>query len=431
MIGNLVELSRQGHFDVLVHGCNCFNTMGAGIAREIARVFPQAFQADMTTVKADRNKLGTYSVARVERQTGKPLWVVNAYTQYHYGKPGKGQAALLDYVALSRVFAAIARDFPGMHIAYPRVGAGLAGGDWGVIQPIIEARMRQATPGGVRHTLVELPGQVERDRQNMGAPINIASQSTGLGAALTNMSERAREKGHIKHAYPVTMPQGNTYADVEQAYQHLKMRLGENIPEVVDRYNDRLMVDLVARKFDQHDKLSRRVRENGGAQWLAHCKHYTGAKSARMQSWEGPGMQSRFIRNLVAGYAKHVAGFSTYTHVVHVRHAPYDIYVARDMLVRHPDYVDRGFGNTTPIAPGATREQAVAAFARYVQDTAALKARVQAELWGKTLGCWCKKPTTYDLPCHAQVLAAISQGQHWEDESAQQMYGRPVQPSLF
>lgn len=40
--GDLLDLAEQGHFDVILHGCNCQCTMGAGIALAIKRRFPEA-----------------------------------------------------------------------------------------------------------------------------------------------------------------------------------------------------------------------------------------------------------------------------------------------------------------------------------------------------------------------------------------------------
>lgn len=34
--GNLIKLAINGDFDVIIHGCNCFCKMGAGIAKQIA-----------------------------------------------------------------------------------------------------------------------------------------------------------------------------------------------------------------------------------------------------------------------------------------------------------------------------------------------------------------------------------------------------------
>jgi O-acetyl-ADP-ribose deacetylase (regulator of RNase III) len=42
--GDLIRLAILGNFDVIVHGCNCFKTMGGGIAAQIKRVFPKAYQ---------------------------------------------------------------------------------------------------------------------------------------------------------------------------------------------------------------------------------------------------------------------------------------------------------------------------------------------------------------------------------------------------
>lgn len=33
--GDLISLALAGHFEAIVHGCNCFCTMGAGIAKAI------------------------------------------------------------------------------------------------------------------------------------------------------------------------------------------------------------------------------------------------------------------------------------------------------------------------------------------------------------------------------------------------------------
>ena len=126
--GDLISLARQKHFDLIVHGCNCFCAMGAGIAKQIRENFPKAYEADCLTVKGDREKLGTISFAEIDG-----LIVVNAYTQYHYS----GTETLLDYGALRRCLRTIKQQFSGKKIGLPRIGAGLAGGDWKTILAII------------------------------------------------------------------------------------------------------------------------------------------------------------------------------------------------------------------------------------------------------------------------------------------------------
>lgn len=110
--------------------------MGAGIAKQIKAEFAAAYQADLTTKKGDRQKLGTISAVTIKLPTGY-LSVVNAYTQYHW----RGADGRADYTAIRNAFAAISQQYKGKRIAYPAIGAGLAGGDWSIIQQIIEEEL--------------------------------------------------------------------------------------------------------------------------------------------------------------------------------------------------------------------------------------------------------------------------------------------------
>ena len=74
--GDLVKMAVDGKFDAIFHGCNCFHTMGSGIAKQIRVVFPEAYEADLATQHADVSKLGTVSIAG----TGDGLAIVNCYT---------------------------------------------------------------------------------------------------------------------------------------------------------------------------------------------------------------------------------------------------------------------------------------------------------------------------------------------------------------
>ena len=143
--GDLIQLALDGEFDVIVHGCNCMHTMGAGIAKTIAQKFPEAFAADKNTSLGDREKLGTISSAQVMRGDVR-FAVVNAYTQFQW----KGRGLKADYQAIERCFATIAQAFPNARIGYPMIGAGLAGGDWAIIKPSIDAAL-----SGLDHTFVE------------------------------------------------------------------------------------------------------------------------------------------------------------------------------------------------------------------------------------------------------------------------------------
>lgn len=128
--GNLVDQSDE--FDAIVHGCNCFNTMGAGIAASIKAKFPEAYEVDCETKKGDPKKLGTITYTKNTVPT-----IINAYTQYAYW----GKVVLCDYSAIRSCMKKIKEQFSGKKIGIPMIGAGLAGGDWNVIKPIIQEEL--------------------------------------------------------------------------------------------------------------------------------------------------------------------------------------------------------------------------------------------------------------------------------------------------
>lgn len=124
-----------GEDPVIVHGCNCLHTFGAGIALQVLRLYPGAFAADKTTGYKDEGKLGTYSfwTGKNYYDWQKPITIVNAYTQFYPNAHLKP----FDYNAFERVLPLI-RDRWGS-VAMPKIGAGLAGGDWIKIEEMINS----------------------------------------------------------------------------------------------------------------------------------------------------------------------------------------------------------------------------------------------------------------------------------------------------
>lgn len=134
--GNAVSmfLRGEGH---LIHGCNCFNSMGAGIAKEVKQRIKGAYQLDQKTKKGDSRKLGTNGV--YESPEGN--YVFNAYTQFKFWGE---KTELVDYNAISSCFrnaavhALLYAEHQGLPIITPLIGAGLAGGDWVRIRELID-----------------------------------------------------------------------------------------------------------------------------------------------------------------------------------------------------------------------------------------------------------------------------------------------------
>lgn len=138
--GDLIVLAKQGMFDVIAHGCNCFCTMRRGIAPQMAKAFGcDVYPKEKSPYKGDVNKLSTIDYKTYSINTHS-FQVVNAYTQYHYNwKTTDG--ICLDYTALRMCMKKINMEFQGAHVGLPKIGAGVAGGDWEKIKAIIQEEL--------------------------------------------------------------------------------------------------------------------------------------------------------------------------------------------------------------------------------------------------------------------------------------------------
>lgn len=146
--GDLIALAEQGEFDIIVHGCNCFNTMGGGIAAQIARQYPEAAWVDKRTTKGDINKLATYTSV----DTGK-FMIVNAYTQFDMSYDGKKD--VFEYDSFAVICRKLEHIGGNLRYGFPYIGMGLARGDKGHITAILEVFARGVAKQGGSCTLVE------------------------------------------------------------------------------------------------------------------------------------------------------------------------------------------------------------------------------------------------------------------------------------
>lgn len=146
-------MAVAGHIDVIVHGCNCFCDMGAGIAKEIKEVFPSAYAADKKTIVGDINKLGTITFSKSLINNHEVI-IVNAYTQFNW----EGEGKKVNYPAIEKAFTDIKKQFSGKRIGYPLIGAGLGGGNWKVISKIIDL-----TLSGENHMLIKYHPKQQRN----------------------------------------------------------------------------------------------------------------------------------------------------------------------------------------------------------------------------------------------------------------------------
>ena len=148
--GDLLELAEAGEFDIIVQGCNCFNTMGSGLAKQIKDRYPLAYEVDCETELGDYNKLGNYTVSWVSDGEHR-FHIINAYTQYDFSRG----TDVFNYIAFSLILQKLEHAYPGKRYGFPRIGSGLAGGDADTIAGMIDTFRFDIEQAGGTVTIVD------------------------------------------------------------------------------------------------------------------------------------------------------------------------------------------------------------------------------------------------------------------------------------
>ncbi len=125
---------------VILHGCNCFHTMGAGIAKYLVSKFPLILETDKAFApRGDRNKLGKVCPVLVAPN----LYICNCYTQYFYGRKFGIPVSYPAIESCLKWAATAVR--PDYDVRSSKIGCSLAGGDWNIVQPLFEKYLPQVT----------------------------------------------------------------------------------------------------------------------------------------------------------------------------------------------------------------------------------------------------------------------------------------------
>lgn len=131
----------KSNCDIIAHCCNCQGGFGSGIAGQIRKQFPYAYQAFVSDTRKPEEKLGTYSIG-LSLDNNTPD-IFNLYGQLYYG-PGDKQ--YVDYRALLQSMLDMletiidwrSKTTKRFKIGMPYlIGCGLAGGDWRTVEELI------------------------------------------------------------------------------------------------------------------------------------------------------------------------------------------------------------------------------------------------------------------------------------------------------
>lgn len=128
--GNLAYVQEY----IILHGCNCFDIMGAGVAKALVTRWPIINSRESLKSLANRGdyqRLGQICPIQVnDRQT-----VINCYTQYSFGRDQQHA----DYEAIQKALLKVkvyCEQKQIFTIASSPIGCGLAGGDWDIVKDI-------------------------------------------------------------------------------------------------------------------------------------------------------------------------------------------------------------------------------------------------------------------------------------------------------
>jgi O-acetyl-ADP-ribose deacetylase (regulator of RNase III) len=134
--GNLLEMND---IDVIIHTCNLYHTMGAGLAKQIAELYPEVLEADKQTPHGDSSKLGTFSYAKIDGGAYGKKTVINLYSMQGLGTNKRQTHYEAFYLGMEAIHNQIVDSKKDLTVGIPKyIGCGLAGGSWRVIQAMIE-----------------------------------------------------------------------------------------------------------------------------------------------------------------------------------------------------------------------------------------------------------------------------------------------------
>lgn len=154
--GDLIKSFKNGEYDVMAHGCNCYATMGAGIALTIGKEFPDALMADnFLDIPNGMKRLGKLSYCALELDKNKKSeysFIFNLYSQFRPGADFRIKAFQSSLKAMKRELknhftyydSELKKNVfkpENIRVGLPIIGCGIGGGDWEEVSELIKTEL--------------------------------------------------------------------------------------------------------------------------------------------------------------------------------------------------------------------------------------------------------------------------------------------------
>lgn len=139
------------------HGCNCANSFGAGIARQVRKELPELWMLDkklylekakfFDKVLGVKEMLGTIQGLELESDKyGASKYALNFYTQLNYWKDGATIKGIWDCLTKFKTYA---KEHKIEYLIVPFIGAGLGGLDWTIdVRPLFLELVKESLAEG-------------------------------------------------------------------------------------------------------------------------------------------------------------------------------------------------------------------------------------------------------------------------------------------
>lgn len=127
---------------IIAHGCNAQGVMGSGVARALRDKWPQVYTDYREEYKNYGLALGDVITTEVDFK-----YICSVITQEFYGRDNK---QYVDYNAILKCFDNLTNHpwedwHVNLVVAIPKIGCGLGGGDWNVVETILKENFNDFT----------------------------------------------------------------------------------------------------------------------------------------------------------------------------------------------------------------------------------------------------------------------------------------------
>lgn len=136
---DIFEALEEGEITTIIHGMNRKGSFRSGFSRQLADRFPEAVEADAVDLELHgKHQKGGISIGIVGFSDGIPLRVINLYCIRNNRDENGSLLSLKQLETSLHLVNAVLSDGEDHIVGMPRIGAGIAGGNWDEVANLVD-----------------------------------------------------------------------------------------------------------------------------------------------------------------------------------------------------------------------------------------------------------------------------------------------------